>query len=241
MKKLNISKIKSKKFKSLSSKKFFSKFLYFFYLKFLDIKKNIGKNYFNEFGLTIYCGRQGDGKTISMVEKLEEIRHKYPEVKIATNFGYKYQDVELVDWLQLLELRNDKGIVFAIDEIQNEFNVYETRKFSENLLRVVTQQRKQGIKIYATSQVFSRVSKPLREQTFEVVECKTLLGRWTFQKAFDADEYNACIDNPLKKEKLMRLWRKNFVQTDSLRDLFDSYAVINGMLKLEKSERKKEK
>ena len=48
----------------------------------------------------------------------------------------------------------------------------------------------------ATSQVFTRVSKPLREQTYEVVECYTVLGRWTFQKCFDADDYNAMVDNP---------------------------------------------
>ena len=38
---------------------------------------------------------QGDGKTISMVEKLEEIKVEYPDVTIITNFGYKHEDEAL--------------------------------------------------------------------------------------------------------------------------------------------------
>ena len=239
-----IKKNKTKKvkvYKPLHDHNFFIKLFQFFYLKFSDLKKSSEKRIFNEFGMSIYTGMQGDGKTVSMVEKLEEIRNEFPNVTICTNFGYEHEDVVLTDWLQILELRNDDGIVFAIDEIQNEFNVYETRNFSENLLRTVTQQRKQGIKIFATSQHFNRVAKPLREQTFEVIECKTIAGRWTFQKCFNADEFNMVIDNPERKLKLSRKWRKNFVQSDYVRSIYDSYKVIESMVKLEKEERKKEK
>lgn len=234
---------KEKIYKPLNRNKFITKFFQFNYFVFGDVYKSIksGVRKFNEYGLTIYCGMQGDGKTISMVEKLEQIRHEFPDVTICTNFGYIHEDIPLSDWLQILELRNPAGVVFAIDEIQNEFSVYDTRNFSENILRTVTQQRKQGIKIYATSQHFNRVVKQLREQTFEVVDCKTILGRWTFQKCFPADEYNMVIDNPEAKMKLRRKWRKNFVQTDYIRNLYDTFKVIENMVKLEKEERRKEK
>src|SRR5699024_1604902 len=217
------------------------KFGQFIKYKFLDIKNYHKNKIFNEYGLTLYCGMQGYGKTISMVERLEEIRHDYPDVTICTNFGYIHEDVSLTDWQQILELRNDAGIVFAIDEIQNEFDVYDVRNFSTRILRTVTQQRKQKIKIYGTSQHFNRVSKPLREQTFEVVDCYTILGRWTWQKCFDAAEYNCVIDNPDAKNKLHRKWRKNFVQTDKIRHLYDSYRVIDEMAKLETKEREIDK
>ena len=207
------------------------------YKRQVDTKKK-DKRRFKEYGLTMYVGMQGDGKTVSLVEKLEEIRHEYPEVMICTNFGYVHEHISLTDWLQILEIRNDKGIVFAIDEIQNEFDVYDARNFNMQILRTVTQQRKQGIKMFGTSQVFTRVAKPLREQTFEVVECKTVLGRWTFQRCFRADEYNVVIDNPDKKAKQKRKWRKNFIQTDSLRNMYDSYKVIDEMAKLERRARK---
>ncbi|HFJ9332341.1 TPA: hypothetical protein ACGW5B_005835 [Bacillus paranthracis] len=238
MKIISSSNKKKNKYVSPSNYSIFKKLYLFMKSKFWDAK-HVKKDKFNEYGLTIFCGMQGYGKTISLVEKLEEIRHKYPDVIICTNFGYKHQDYALTDWLQILELRNDAGIVFAIDEIQNEFDLYDSRNFNMRILRTVTQQRKQGIKMYGTSQVYTRVTKPLREQTFEVVECFTMFGRWTFQKCFDADTYNLVVDNPEKKAKIKRKWRKNFVQSNFIRSLFDSYAVVDEMAKLEREHRQK--
>lgn len=232
-----------KDYEVLTDYNFFKKIVFFLFYKYKDFKvykndKEFKK--FKEYGLTIYCGRQGSGKSISMTERLEYIRKNYPNVKILTNYGYVNQDEALDDWAKLLYCRNEKGIVFAIDEIQNEFDVYDSRNFNLDLLKVITQQRKQGIKIYASSQVFTRVSKPLREQCFEVVECFTFLGRWTFQKCFDADDYNFYVDNynPTFRFKVKRKWRKSFVQTDKLRSLFDSYAVVEAMKKIVKKNKK---
>lgn len=237
MKIVSKNKPKSKsKYVSPTKHSIFKKLYMLIKNKIWDIK-HTEKGKFNEYGLTIYCGMQGYGKTISLVEKLEEIRHKHPEVKICTNFGYKYQDYALTDWLQILELRNDQGIVFAIDEIQNEFDLYDSRNFNMRILRTVTQQRKQGIKMYGTSQVYTRVTKPLREQCFEVVECYTMFGRWTFQKCFNADTYNLVVDNPERKAKIRRKWRKNFIQSNYIRNLFNSYAVVEEMAKLERIHR----
>lgn len=56
-----------------------------------------------------------------------------------------------------------------------------------------------------------------------------MLGRWTFTRAFDAEEYNAVADRPEAKLKLHRLRRRNFVQSKKLRELYDSYAKIEKM------------
>ena len=226
-----------KDYEVLTDQPFFYKLFKFFPVYFNDLRNKVKDNNFNEFGMTTYVGRQGSGKSISLCEKLEQYRKKYPDVYIMTNFGYIHEDEPLTDWQQLIDKRSDNGIIFAIDEIQNEFDVYESRNFNLEILKVITQQRKQGIKILATSQVFTRVSKPLREQTYEVIECYTIAGRWTFQKCFDADDYNVFIDNVDldKKFKVKRKWRKNFIQTNKIRSLFDSYAVIESMKKLVKS------
>lgn len=219
---------------------FVLKIILFVWRKLVDIfrsRRSSGK--FNEYGLTTFVGRQGSGKTMSMVVELERIRKYHPGVRIMTNFGYKYEDEPLTDWQQLLDAhdikrRNDAGVVFAIDEIQNEFDVYDSRNFNLDILKVITQQRKAGIKIIASSQVFTRVSKPLREQCFSVVECNTFMGRWTFQKCFDADDYNVMIDSidVDRKAKVRRLWRRNFVQSDELRQLYDTKLIIRSMKKL---------
>lgn len=230
-----IDKIKKKeRYETLTDEPFIFKFIKYFPIYFYDTFNRIKNGGFNEFGMTTFVGAQGSGKTISLVEKLEQYRKKFPDVYIMTNFGYIHQNEPLNDWQQLIDKRSEHGIIFAIDEIQNEFDVYESRNFNLDILKVITQQRKQGIKILATSQVFTRVSKPLREQTYEIVECYTVGGRWTFQKCFNADEYNMFIDNTdmNKKFKVRRKWRKNFIQSNRIRNLFDSYAVIESMKKL---------
>lgn len=220
-----------KKVEDLSKKPFYLKVLIFISCLFFDgFSRLKRKDDFREFGLTLYCGRQGAGKTMAMTEYLERMRKRYPECIICTNFGYVHENFPMISWRQIFDVRNgQKGVIFAIDEIQNEFNSSSWKDFPEGLLAEVTQQRKQKIKIVGTSQVFTRVVKQLREQTFEVVDCKTLLGRWTFTKAFDAEEYNAVADRPEAKMKLHRLWRKNFVQSKKLRELYDSYAKIEKM------------
>lgn len=224
--------------KNYSKLGFWVKLFKFFKWKMHDIKemKN-NPDLFREFGMTMFCGRQGDGKSVAMVETLEQLRQRYPKALILTNFGYKHETQPFDSWNDLFNVRNgDYGVIFAIDEIQNEFSTTSSKNFPETLLSEITQQRKQKIKILSTSQVFKRVAKPLREQTYEVVECKTLMGRWTFAKCFDADEYNDVVDSSRSvelKQKMRRKWRKNFIQDNTFRELFDSYAKIERMKKLE--------
>lgn len=229
------------KYQVLYEQAFVEKLPLFIGRVFKDVVNNSKDKKFKDYGLSCFVGRQGSGKSISMVVELERIRRDYPEVKIMTNFGYKHEHEPLNDWQQLIDCRNEAGIVFAIDEIQNEFDVYDSRNFNLDILKVITQQRKQGIKILASSQVFTRVSKPLREQCYEVIECHTLLSRWTFLKCFDADDYNMVIDNPdpEKQMKIMRKWRRNYVQSDDLRTKYDSYKVIESMKKLVRVDKRK--
>jgi hypothetical protein len=216
----------------------FTKFFDFIKYKIWDLK-HFDKDAFPDYGMTIYCGRQGGGKTTAMVEYLERMRLKYPKCLIITNFGYKYEDYPMLSWRDFFKYRNDKyGVIFAIDEFQNEYNSNDYRDFPEELLRQITQQRKQKIKIVATSQVFTRVVKQVREQCYEVVECTTIGGRWTFLKCFDADDYNLAIDNIEKKHKLRRKWRRNFVQTNALRDTFASFDIVKKLEKMQFMDRK---
>lgn len=187
---------------------------------------------FKPYGLTVFCGRQGGGKTISMVEYLDKMKKLYPDSIVITNFNYIGQDMPFTSWRQFTEICNGlDGVIFAIDELQNEYNSNNWKDFPEDLLSVVTMQRKQRIKIVATSQVFTRVVKQLREQCYEVVECKTLFGRWTKQKCYDADDYNYIIENPTPERKFRtrKKWKYSFIQSNFIRNLFDSYAVVESI------------
>lgn len=227
--------MKNKKKKLYSEEHIIFKLYLFCYWKIKDLYRLIkyGRD-FNEYGVTMYCGRQGAGKTMAMVEYLERMRKRYPKAIIITNFGYIHEHHAMESWQDLLHFRNGiNGVIFAIDEIQNEFSNAKWKNFPEFILREITQQRKQKVKIACTSQIFTRVVKQLREQTFEVVDCITVLGRWTFTKAFDADDYNAVVDDPLKKQKLKRLWRKNFIQDNRIRELYNSYDKIEKLKETE--------
>lgn len=219
------SKLKVKKY---SERGFLLKFLFFWFMKikdiFLILKNGSG---FEEYGMTMYCGRQGAGKTMAMTEYLERMRAKYPNALILTNYGYKYETSPFVDWNDFFSVKNGTdGIIFAIDEIQNEFSSTAWKNFPESLLSEITQQRKQRVKIVCTSQIFTRVAKPLREQCMDVVDCFTVGGRWTWTKCFDAVDYNRFIDSPSGKDKIRRLYIKTFIQDNHLRNLYDSYAKI---------------
>ena len=189
------------------------------------------KELFKEYGCWFFVGKQGSGKSMAIVEYLERLRIKYPKVKIYTNMGYKYETAPLENLNDLLnkDKYNGKyGTVFVIDEIQNEFSASTSANFPETLLSVITQQRKNRVLILCSSQVFTRVSKPLREQCYRAIECKTLFGRYTMCKHYDGIDYADSFDNSedYKLKHRPRIDYHSFVQTDELRDCYDSYKLI---------------
>lgn len=197
----------------------------------MTIKDNRGQ--FRECGFTIYVGRQGSGKTISMVHYLDKMRKLYPEILIVTNFYYKYSYRVMKDWNDFLTIRNGtKGVIFAIDEIHSEYDSDSWKDFPESLLSEISQQRKQRVKIVATAQVFSRVAKPIREQTFSVIVCKTFLGRLTYTKEYDAAVYSTADTPYTVKKRCKPIHKSLFVQSNHLRNHYDTYEKIERMKKI---------
>ncbi len=191
-------------------------------------------NIFSPYGFSIFVGRQGAGKTISMVRYLEIMKQKYPDCLIVTNFSCSFANRKMKSWRDFFEVRNgDKGVIFALDEIHSEYSSADWKDFPESLLSEISQQRKQRVKIVATAQVFSRVAKPIREQAFSVVVCSTWLGRLTMYKEYDAAEY-ATGDTPyMVKHRCRPISRSFFVQSDRLRQSYDTYEKIE---RLERTE-----
>lgn len=186
------------------------------------------KGTFREFGLTLYCGRQGSGKTISMVHYLARMRTLYPDCIIVTNFSCAFSDYKMESWSDFFKYRNgEQGVIFAIDEIHSEYSASSWKDFPESLLSEISQQRKQRVKIVASSQVYSRVVKQIREQSVSVVQCSTVAGRWTRNVEYDSREYEACCDNPQNKLKPIR--KGSFIQSDDIRNWYDTYEKVESM------------
>lgn len=192
------------------------------------------KGLFKEYGFSIFCGRQGAGKTISMVDYLNRMHEKFPHCLIITNFQYAHSDGLLSDWRDLLNIRNGQlGVIFAIDEIHSEYSSDMWKDFPENLLSEISMQRKQRLKIIASSQAYSRVIKQIREQTFSVFQCETFFGRLTKYKEYDAAEYGTGDTPFLVKKRCKPIGKGMFVQSDSLRQCYDTYEKIERMKKID--------
>lgn len=82
---------------------------------------------FRGYGFWCYCGLGGSGKTLSMVNQLIKIKKKYPDVKIITNFNFKYADGKIETWRDLLNASNFK--TFSISEKKYrkylKYNIYK--------------------------------------------------------------------------------------------------------------------
>lgn len=210
-------------------------FFKFIYWKFYDLYTNImykvrgEKKPLNIYGIIGYFGLPGKGKSVAMTYELDGYRQRYGnDVYIATNYGYKNQDFVLDDWNLLLR-QYDKPLIVGYDEIQNEFSSRDYKNFPMELIYLLTQQRKgNGIRIYYTAQRYARVDKIWRELTSYAYECNTILGRWTRARGYHWEDYemlNREVDVQ-KKMKIRPVKRISFVQTNKLRELYNSYDII---------------
>lgn len=189
---------------------------------------------FKEFGLHLFVGSQGSGKTISVVEHLIANKKRYPKSKVITNFNYMYQDGILKDWKNLLNYNNGNfGVFKVIDEIQTWFSSKESGQMPFELLGEISQQRKQRSCIIGTAQVFSRVIKEIREQTTYVYCPRTFFGCLTIVRRTTPNHW----DN---EKQVFKHYDKMyfFVHTNEIRNAFDTYKKIERLQKSGFNERR---
>ena len=181
------------------------------------------------YGIYGYFGLWGQGKTISMVEELYSLRQKYNnDIYIFTNFGFSLEDKAFDDWRMLLD-EYDKSAIFAWDEIQNEFTSRDFKNFPTELLTLLTQNRKgNGKRIYYTAQRFARVDKIFRELTYMCFECKTIIPRLTSCAGYYWEDYEMLfsVKNVDVKRKIRPRKRHIYIQTDKIRNMYDSYKML---------------
>jgi len=181
------------------------------------------------YGIYGYFGLPGKGKTMTMSYILDELRQRYGnKIHIITNYNYIGQDEPFVHWKQLLK-DYPKPLVVAWDEVQNEFNSRAFKDFPVELLTLLTQNRKgHGKQIHYTAQRWNRVDKVFRELTFLCGQCNTIFGRWGRVKYYDWEDYEQlCSTTEVQfKMKIRPKTTVNYIQTDELRESYNSYAML---------------
>lgn len=205
------------------------------YWKIIDLRRFLkhGRQ-LHLFGIIAIVGLYGGGKTMSLVQYLEEKRKKCGDkVYIATNFFYKGQDFSINSWKDLIT-EYDRPVIFAYDELQNEFNSREYKSFPTSLMTLLTQNRKgHGKQIVYTCQDYETVDKNFRRLTKEVWGCKTRFGRLTSVKKFDREDFEMLLQTTdvRRKMKIRPHAHKLYVQTDELRDKYDSFQMLDSARK----------
>lgn len=203
------------------------KFLYLASKQFAKDFFSRSPEYFRHQGVVVFCGRQGSGKTVALVEQTQCWQNEYPLCHVIGNLDYAGQTDSLNDWRQLVDYGNGiQGVIVQIDEMQNWFSSNQSKNFSPEMLEVVTQNRKNRRVILGTSQVFCRLAKPLREQVTEVRNCFTFFGCFTVVHRVAPD-----INSEGAVEKYRHLGWYCFPHTAKIRNAYDTYKVIESLSK----------
>lgn len=157
-----------------------------------ELSKFRKENEFPYSGLWLFTGAQGHGKTLLLMHILKEMHQDYPDALIVSNISvYGIPSVPYKGLDDFNSYHNgDKGIIFIIDEIQTLFTALVNEKMPPEMIQVWSQNRKNRRVILGTSQRFTRVAKPLREQTKLLYVCYNNLLWFRRYACFDATLFN---------------------------------------------------
>lgn len=177
-------------------------------------------NFWSGFGLRIYVGMFGTGKTLSAVRYVRSNALRY-NLNVLSNIHLT--DVAytpLVNYQQIIDAPGNT--IVLIDEISTVFNSRAWKDFNVNLLFQLLQCRKQRKELVCTAQRFAHVDKLLRDITAEVIVCSK---RWRVCKniAYDGWDY----ENTSTAFALLPLWRFAYVSTDELYHAYDTDELID--------------
>lgn len=166
---------------------------------------------FSEYGIDMFVGMFGHGKTLSMVHRARKLYALYGDnITFISNFHLKsIPYIPLVNFNQLVELGTDdnsdkSGYVVLIDEISSVLSHRNYASFPLELVGLLCQQRKRHVYIMCTAQRFFMVDKIWRSITTHVIDCNKL---WRFQhcSVFDAWEYENAMNSQLI-QRLNHFW-----------------------------------
>lgn len=214
--------------KVFKNESFFYKLFYKLPKQIVDDLFNKDPDFFSYQGCVIFEGRQGAGKTISMIEYARRMQHEYPRALCTSNLGYTKENVELEDWRMLLNYKNDiYGVIVIIDELQNWFSSNDSKNFPPEMLEIITQNRKNRRILLGTAQNFYLLAKAIRSQATEVRRCSTLFGALTIVRRFEP-----ILDSDGNVKEFKRLGSYFFVHDKELRESYDTYKVIKRLSKV---------
>lgn len=122
------------------------------------------------FGVYCYCGKQGSGKTYSVVEFLHNNQDMpiYSNIKSIRGFRYTY----IANFKEMLSLRDKKRIIIVYDELFSELTKNST--ITKEMLDFLSQMRKREIICLTTVQEWSEIPLTWRRYCRYQIDCKLI-------------------------------------------------------------------
>lgn len=182
---------------------------------------------FSEFYLIV--GRRGRGKTLTLSKILADYYEKYGDkIYIATNYDFKFANFNISGWEDFLK-DYDKPIIFAIDEIQNEFMARSWQDFPLPVFHEFTQTRKKNKMLIATAQDWSMVDKIVRTYSDHIIQVNIFFNRFVQMQYFTNMDYKVWEKGLLTGRDLQRLIYKKqwYIAHNELRDLYNTKENVN--------------
>lgn len=139
-----------------------------------------------QFGVYCYCGKQGQGKTYSVVEFLLHNKDKRIYSNISTLQGVKYTPIG--DFDDLLALRSESDCIIVYDEIFTALT--RSSKINTDVLDFLSQMRKRRIIFLTTAQEWLEINITLRRYCRYQIQCRmfNVLGLGILIKTFSDAE-----------------------------------------------------
>lgn len=166
--------------------------------------------YFKPFGINVFFGEQGSGKTIALVHYFHQLKEQYPLAIVVSNivltdmkqlrFNTKselrakldsehfdaskhyifYHTKEQYELVNRHIQNGTYGVILITDEYQNYFSNQDSKNVPTWVLEQNAQNRKQCRVQLATSQDYDQLAKPIRRRSTYAIQCRSSGFPFTF-------------------------------------------------------------
>ena len=168
--------------------------------------KNKNPDELDVTGINIFTGSQGSGKSLSMIHVFKKLISDFPKAIVVTNLEFNFKipnKIKKYEGFQDFQIENGiYGVIYLLDEIHLILNSLESKGVPLSIIVELSQQRKQRKLILGTSQVYSRMAKPLREQIRNIIICKNYFSLFQINYLVDAFESHEDNNGKLKFKKM---------------------------------------
>lgn len=205
------------------------KAFYYVFADLISYFRTKGWRKFKLFGIRMFIGMFGHGKTLSMTHVARGLYKKYGDSLIFySNYALKnIPYVPLVNFNQLVDLGEVmpdgvQGYVVLIDEISSVLSHRNYASFPLELIGLLCQQRKKHVYIMCSAQRFFMVDKIWRSITTTVTNCNKY---WRFQHLVDYDAWE--LENAMNSGLLKRTGNSWWFVTNKDFNSYDTSEMIS--------------